>query len=168
MTQEFIRIWKLFNGLHNVFFLFRHQRLPWSVPEWSNMQGMDVFILMPSPIALCAAAHTWTKIADVLGDAPRMYCLVFVIARGLFISLCVFFRRVRGVTTASVVQVSWALTVKSRGISVTADHARTAASVTQCWTALCVSARQSLLDSCVRWVSCSTGHSAGLLWMHCL
>lgn len=71
----------------------------------------------------------------------------------------IFCRTARGVTTASVLRVLWALTVKSRGISVPANPARTAASVTQCWVASCVSAHQSLLDSCVRWGSCCTGHT---------
>ncbi len=83
----------------------------------------------------------------------------------LHISWCFLCRRAWRATTASAPRVLWAHTVKSRGISVRADHARTAASATQCWTASCVSAHQSLLDSCVRWVSCSAGQSAGLSWM---
>jgi len=105
------------------------------------------------PTSSRAAARTWTTVALRCTIEPPPYAL------GLFIRLCLFFRRARGVTTASVLQVLWALTVKSRGIGVTADRARTAASATQCWTALCVNARRSLPDSCVRWVSCSSSHT---------
>lgn len=54
------------------------------------------------------------------------------------------------VTTACVLQVLLAIIVKSRGISVLANHARMVVSVTQCWAGLCVSAHWSLQDSCVR------------------
>lgn len=111
------------------------------------------------PTSSRAAARTWTTVALRCTIEPPPYAL------GLFIRLCLFFRRARGVTTASVLQVLWALTVKSRGTGVTADRARTAASATQCWTALCVNARRSLPDSCVRWVVFHKSHSILLLWI---
>lgn len=85
-----------------------------------------------SPIA----ANTWTR-AEV--------------ALWLLTSVFIFYRRARGATTACVLQVLLAPTAKSRGTSVPADLARTVASATQCWTASCVSAHRSLLDSYVRW-----------------
>lgn len=121
-------------------FFFRPQRLPRSVPEWRNVQGMNVFV--------------WITVFQSL---PTKYIpempTKFVHQRCLSLPLVSSFRRTRGVTTASVLQALWALTVKSVRTSVTAARARMPASATQCWMASCVNAHHSLPDSCVRWVT---------------